>query len=428
MVLFGVSDPWVYAMLKQYKYNDVFIFEPQTFRIILAEKEIKLSHKESAVLAMLCENAMRVVERKTLLADIWDDVENSDVSLNKSILFLRRKFESIGLDKAIDTIPRVGYTLRLAVETTHSTDLSTQESVHEDNEKTDDVEKPGLQVMPKSSRVKTGIIIASAILLTLLLSTLAYRFYSPETTANDNSAKNPLSLSKSGNSTNGRSLLYTNDVVAPDAYVKFIDLIKPEKRFYALVSKSALSYIDINKGTNWQLTFLLDNKADINAQLACAANYINSYQPTPLSMDNLPGMFFVRLRFYRVCTTTPDYIGEMVIKTTRPLEEDRESLTLTQDFTFTGYTGKVIFHLKRISRAYTQGNDAVYLSVKSIGVQSVNQEILQTDNNTNQVFNQFTQDDIYQVTVDKEHGIFASTPFGGLLYYVKKYQQTTADE
>ncbi|MBJ6907256.1 winged helix-turn-helix domain-containing protein, partial [Vibrio cholerae] len=73
-------------MTIQYKHSDTFIFEPETFRLVLETKEIKLSHKESAVLQQLCENAMRVVDRRTMLTDIWGDSESSDISLNKTIL------------------------------------------------------------------------------------------------------------------------------------------------------------------------------------------------------------------------------------------------------------------------------------------------------------------------------------------------------
>ncbi|HFG1639978.1 TPA: transcriptional regulator, partial [Vibrio cholerae] len=116
-------------MTTKYKYSDVFTFDPETFRIIIDSKEIKckeikLSQNECAVLELLCSNAMRVVERNLMLSEIWRGSESSDISLNKSILLLRRKFESIGIKNSIDTVPRVGYILKLDVETFNETILS----------------------------------------------------------------------------------------------------------------------------------------------------------------------------------------------------------------------------------------------------------------------------------------------------------------
>lgn len=116
-------------MTIQYKYADKFIFEPETFRLILKTKEIKLSHKESSVLALLCMNANKVVDRRTMLTEIWGDRESSDISLNKNILLLRRKFESIGIKNAIDTIPRIGYILKLEIEKLEGNSISYREDI-----------------------------------------------------------------------------------------------------------------------------------------------------------------------------------------------------------------------------------------------------------------------------------------------------------
>lgn len=104
--------------IMQYQCGDLFIFDPGSYKLTQMgkHKEVRLSHKEASVLAMLCMNAQQVVRREILLSEIWHNGVGCDNNLNKSILLLRRKFESIGLFDVISTVPRVGYMLSLPVE------------------------------------------------------------------------------------------------------------------------------------------------------------------------------------------------------------------------------------------------------------------------------------------------------------------------
>lgn len=189
--------------LKKYKCGDLFFFCPNTFRIFFGKKEIRISHKEAAILTILCENHMRVVERKTLLSIVWKDSEGADSNLNKNILLLRRKFESIGLNQAIETIPRVGYVLKLDIETVIS-DCTLQQKIGYDTTlKTKEVKSYKKFINRFRNR--------HLLFLFLLLTSMLY-FFSSNLTQWD--AK-PLSLlvgiKKFDNSEEDRVILYTTD-------------------------------------------------------------------------------------------------------------------------------------------------------------------------------------------------------------------------
>jgi len=55
------------VMLKQYR------FYPGRFELHTQDKVIKLSHRESQVLGLLCAHTNRVVDRKVLLQQVWGD-------------------------------------------------------------------------------------------------------------------------------------------------------------------------------------------------------------------------------------------------------------------------------------------------------------------------------------------------------------------
>lgn len=418
-------------MTKQYQHNDVFTFEPETFRIILEKKEIKLSHKEAAVLVILCDNAMKVVERKDLLKLIWNDRDSSDISLNKNILLLRRKFESIGINKAIDTIPRVGYMLRLDIDTVQGATMSNRDVVITDNE--EDINESDYKA--EQLRYDTGVdnykrlTIFGLVIAVISFFSFIYIITKPHTEANTSELPATLGNMKNVDSlTPGRTLLYTDEIKPSQDYNDFDKKIDKSKTYYALLSKEALSYIDIDPERKiiWQKTFFVDLNGKISNQLECIANYINSYKATPRNVDDVPGMSFVRLKFYRACKTEkqPDYIGEMLIKSTL-LSRGSSSSTWTQDFSFTSDSAKTLFHFKRISRTHISESEPKYLhlAIKSLNVDNIEQDLIQRDYDVNYIFNQFTQDDIYQTFINKELNVFATSPFGGILFHVKRFSE-----
>ncbi|HHQ4759562.1 TPA: winged helix-turn-helix domain-containing protein [Aeromonas hydrophila] len=75
------------------------------------EVEIRLSKMETEVFAILCEHAEETVTRQFLFENAWPNGTGSDGHLNRVILLLRRKFDSLGLLDVIKTVPKVGYTV-----------------------------------------------------------------------------------------------------------------------------------------------------------------------------------------------------------------------------------------------------------------------------------------------------------------------------
>ncbi|MFM1694237.1 winged helix-turn-helix domain-containing protein [Aeromonas salmonicida] len=101
---------------KSYKIAEDIIFSAAIFKLSKGERDIKLSNKEAELLEMLCDEAGSVIARGKLQETLWPNQDNTDTNLNRQILSLRRKLESIGLLDAIDTIPRVGYIFCAPVE------------------------------------------------------------------------------------------------------------------------------------------------------------------------------------------------------------------------------------------------------------------------------------------------------------------------
>ncbi|OXX34397.1 winged helix-turn-helix domain-containing protein, partial [Vibrio sp. V14_P6S14T42] len=193
-------------MTIQYKHSDKFIFEPETFRLILETKELKLSHKESAVLEQLCSNAMRVVERRTLLTQIWGDRESSDISLNKNILLLRRKFESIGIKNAIDTVPRVGYILKLDLETMQGDSLAHREEIID--ESVDAAEEAEIEIVSAPKKNKFGLKSFLAV-LTIIIAIIFLIINISIFLKRDSNDLPEISLIKPDNQEQNRTILYT---------------------------------------------------------------------------------------------------------------------------------------------------------------------------------------------------------------------------
>jgi DNA-binding winged helix-turn-helix (wHTH) protein len=411
-------------MTKQYKHNNNFTFEPETYRIILDEKEIKLSQKETALLEVLCDNNQRVVERKKVLDDIWGETESRDISLNKTILLLRRKFESIGIFNSIETIPRVGYIFKLAVELGHGDELSHREEVITTTENSDEIDAREEQRLFEHILLRKYMLVFFIVTTTIISTTLLYYFL---TDRNELSSelKSLEKIKELATPSVNRKIMYTKDIRSPALYGHIENLINKDRSFYALASKNAFSYLDINLKDNvvWQKTFFIDDALDINKQLKCIANNINQESVSPIDVHDIPGMGFVRLRFYRPCNIKADYIGYMLIKTTGI--DNNVVITQAawaQDLMFKDAKQNTIFEIKKISRVHFYENGLKHLENKSLKVKSIQQEALQVDNQIYTIFDQFTQDDVYLRTMYKKNNVIhVSNLFGGILFYTKVF-------
>jgi DNA-binding winged helix-turn-helix (wHTH) protein len=100
-----------------YRINDALIFTPSLFKLHAPDQEIKLSNKETDLLDRLCKDAGNVVQRNELLDFLWPRQDSANTNLNRVVLSLRRKFETLGHNNVIETIPRVGYMVIASVST-----------------------------------------------------------------------------------------------------------------------------------------------------------------------------------------------------------------------------------------------------------------------------------------------------------------------
>ncbi|MEM7666294.1 MAG: winged helix-turn-helix domain-containing protein [Pseudomonadota bacterium] len=84
---------------------------PARNAIACGDKRISLEPRVMAVLLSLSARQGEVVERITLLDEIWNDDEAADDSLTRAISLLRKAFGSLDDGSYIETIPKRGYRL-----------------------------------------------------------------------------------------------------------------------------------------------------------------------------------------------------------------------------------------------------------------------------------------------------------------------------
>ena len=93
-------------------FGDVTL-DPQHREVTRAGQHISLTRTEFALLQAFMENPRRVMERNTLLNEVWGfEFPATANSLEVYIGYLRRKTEAGGLPRLIHTVRGVGYVLR----------------------------------------------------------------------------------------------------------------------------------------------------------------------------------------------------------------------------------------------------------------------------------------------------------------------------
>lgn len=93
-----------------YMINGKVRFDTSLYSIIRDDGvEIRLSKMEVEVFSILCEHTKQTVTRQFLFEHAWPNDTGSDGHLNRVVLLLRRKFDSLGLFDVIKTVPKVGY-------------------------------------------------------------------------------------------------------------------------------------------------------------------------------------------------------------------------------------------------------------------------------------------------------------------------------
>lgn len=91
------------------KYNDLKII-PRKGIIIRGDNTIYLSKNEMLILSLLISNRSKIVERETIVTELWDNDEFvDDNTLTVNISRLRNKLRDIGYGEMIETRKGQGY-------------------------------------------------------------------------------------------------------------------------------------------------------------------------------------------------------------------------------------------------------------------------------------------------------------------------------
>ena len=93
-----------------------WLVRPELNTVVTAGRETRVEPKVMEVLVYLAECAGQVVQRETLIRDVWGDTFVTDAALTRCIAELRRLFDDDVRDPpVIQTIAKSGYRLIAAV-------------------------------------------------------------------------------------------------------------------------------------------------------------------------------------------------------------------------------------------------------------------------------------------------------------------------
>ncbi|MDZ7723036.1 MAG: response regulator transcription factor [candidate division KSB1 bacterium] len=102
------SAPLEKNLNKQLQFGALYI-DPESYKVSAQDKEIMLTKKEFDILTFLAQRPGRVITRKILLDELWDDnVVVIDRTIDVHIRKIREKLEKPFMDH-IETIKGVGY-------------------------------------------------------------------------------------------------------------------------------------------------------------------------------------------------------------------------------------------------------------------------------------------------------------------------------
>ncbi|MCC0783396.1 response regulator transcription factor [Clostridioides sp. ES-S-0108-01] len=87
-------------------------FYPERLELELNGKNLIITKKEGILIECLIKRYPKVVSRDYLLEKIWDDIEFvEENTLNVNVSRIRKRFEELGIDNAVQTVRGLGYKL-----------------------------------------------------------------------------------------------------------------------------------------------------------------------------------------------------------------------------------------------------------------------------------------------------------------------------
>ncbi|MBE3650845.1 response regulator transcription factor [Paenibacillus polymyxa] len=90
---------------------------PDIMELVFHDKQVEMSHKETALLELLMTYPKQVVGRVHLLEALWDDYQYvGENTLNVYVTRVRKKLSELGLEDIIETVRGAGYRLHLTEE------------------------------------------------------------------------------------------------------------------------------------------------------------------------------------------------------------------------------------------------------------------------------------------------------------------------
>lgn len=432
-------------MEKKFIIAGVVLFEPDAFRMIYDGRELILSQKEAALLCCLCENSMKVIPRIELIDSIWGGSESSDIGLNKTILMLRRKFESFGILNGINTVSRVGYMLRLEVKVLQDTSSPPSEHHHIDSRLDSTIredEYSGVEQPEKNTQsnrvtryyifsgwqylsISTRIVLLFSMIGFVTVIAYYYNGKYHEHTFRDLIHKKIAH----GN------ILYTKDVKDPLSLESAVKNLH-DQTYWMMVSKNAISYINMHDSKpEWQKLFFIDERVSLIDQMQCVVEHIND-NTVELANVTTPvnGMDYIRSYIYSPCKNKKgnDGLGELFIRYTQ--FPDKSGI-MVQNVSFLNLDKRTVFKFKKVSEyhadftkvSYSEFNrtkKVKHAKTKSIMFSELNQSLLQSNPLYDRVLEELTTDDKYILTLDQGNHINADSTFQGMLYFDNIYNES----
>lgn len=87
---------------------------PERLELRFQNEVTSLTKKETDIIESLMDRYPRVAGREDLLAKLWDDQAYVDENtLNVNIARVRKKFQELGIENAVETVRGTGYRLRI---------------------------------------------------------------------------------------------------------------------------------------------------------------------------------------------------------------------------------------------------------------------------------------------------------------------------
>lgn len=402
-------------MSRGYLIDRSISFEPKNYKISIDGNDVRLSQKECQVLEILCINSNIVVERNLFIEPIWGSSASGDIGLNKSILLLRRKFESYERPDLINTVPRVGYTLNAEV-----AELSYTENNSSQPEQTSPQDIPETEAVGNNNILhnwrRRNTYIAMTLSLIALLASTYYTWLSDD-------EKPPIVRSKIQN---GNNITYTSNIHYDAPIMEKTSAYLSNKKGYyfrALISTEILSFILYENETPInQKVFLINQKRAMKEQLSCLDDYLsidNNVKKEPAS-DLKKGMMYSKKDFYSECDEKgARKLGVLYTKGTRLAHGVDENHMMLQDFLLRGPTGEEIFHIKRYVNHLGFGTEHMNIVQKSVMSDNINLDLIHTNELYSSLLSELTKDNVIHTRIEPQ--LYVSDIFDGMLFYSKEY-------